>query len=261
MRAIRMLGSCLLTGVALGAVFAAGASASLPEIGRCVPTAKGTGEYIGLHCIHKSSTHKGEFNWEPGAVKKKFEGSTTTTITLETAKVRITCAAATFNGEWTGSKTASVTLDLIGCQNAATKKKCQSNPAKEGEIEPAQALEGELGIISNGPPVTVGLDLTHSPSIVAFTCNEPLTPPELSATLEGSVIGQIKKVGVMVPEFTLTYKVVGGKQVPESFAGGSPDTLTAKILKGVENSTEGATLAGGVLLPNEEALEIKARTV
>jgi len=261
MRASRMLGPCVLAGLVLGAVFAAGASASLPEVGRCVPAAKGTGEYIGLHCIHKSPTHKGEFNWAPGAVKKKFEGSSTTTITLGTAKLKILCAAATFNGEWTGSKTASVTVDLIGCENTATKHKCQSNPAKEGEIEPPQPLEGELGFITSGSNPTVGLDLKHSPTIVAFGCGEPLTPPELSATLEGSVIAQIKKVGFMVPEFTLTYKVAGGKQVPESFAGGSPDTLIAKIVKGVESSTEGATLAGGVLLPNEEELEIKARTV
>src|ERR1700704_741739 len=105
MKLSRMLGACVMAVMALGAVFAAGASASLPELGRCVAVPRGSGEYIGRNCNHKSPTGKGEYNFLPGAVKNKFEGSTPTVVNLETASLKVQCAAATFNGEYTGPKT------------------------------------------------------------------------------------------------------------------------------------------------------------
>src|SRR5437588_10476652 len=109
MKVSRMLGVCVLVVAALGAAFTASASACLPELGRCVVVPRGTGEFIGKNCNHLSPGHKGEYNFLPGAVQNKFEGSTTTTVLLETANLKISCAAATYNGEWTGVKTASIT--------------------------------------------------------------------------------------------------------------------------------------------------------
>jgi hypothetical protein len=260
MRRSRMLGACMLA-VALSAVFAAGASASLPELGRCVKVTNHTGEYIGIHCIHKSPTHKGEAEFTTGAAKNKFEGfNPSGSVVLQTAKLKISCSAITLNGEYTGAKTSTATLDLISCANDATKHKCQSNPLKEGEIEPSSALKGELGFITGGEKPTVGLDLKpENQPIVVFECGEPgKGETELQATLEGSVIGQIKKLNVMVPEFSLLFKSLGGKQVPEKFEGGATDTLTLKVVKGGLPTTESAVLKATVTLPNEEPLEIKA---
>jgi hypothetical protein len=241
------------------AAFAAGASASLPELGRCVKVAKGTGTFIGKNCLHASPTHKGEYNFEPGALKNKFEGSGEA-VKLETAKLKFECTASTENGEYTGAKTSSVTLDLIGCLNLATKHKCNTNPAKEGEIEPPQALKGELGFITGGEKPVVGLDLKpENQPFVTFICGEPGKPPELQGTLEGSVIAKVLKISTMVPEFSLAWKATGGKQVPESFEGGAVDTLTLKALTTSGPSTEGAVLKGIATIPNEEPLEIKAK--
>lgn len=258
MKVTRMLGACVLAVAALSAVFATAASASLPELGRCVKVAPKTGEWVGKNCTRPAGG-KGEYNFLAGAAKKKFEGSTSEVATLETPKLKIGCAAATLNGEYTGAKTSTVTLDLIGCQNAATKHKCNSNPLKEGEIEAPEALKGELGFITGGSKPTVGLDLKAEHGvIVAFTCGEPGTPPELSGTLEGSVIAKVLKTNVMVPEFSLTYKATGGKQVPEKFEGGPVDTLTLKVVTTGGSTTEAAVLKTKAILPNEESLEIKA---
>ena len=258
MKLSRTVGACVLAVAALSAAFAAGASASLPELGRCVKVARGTGEYKGKNCTIKAAGNKGEYNFLPGAAKPKFEGSSEI-VTLETGKVKILCAAATLNGEYTGPKTSSVTVDLIGCENTATKHKCNSNPLKEGEIEPPEALKGELGFIVGGAKPTVGLDLkSEHGTIVSFTCGEPGEPPELQGTLEGSVIAKVLKIDVMVPEFSLTYTAKGGKQVPEKFEGGPVDTLTLKVVTKAGPATEAAVLKTKATLPNEEALEIKA---
>jgi hypothetical protein len=258
MKLSRTLGACVLAVAALSAVVASGASAALPELGRCVAVPKGTGSFVGKNCQKASPTNKGAYKWEAGAAKKKFEGSSETVL-LETAKLKISCAAATLNGEYTGAKTSAVTVDLIGCLNVATKHKCNSNPVKEGEIETPEPLKGELGFITGGEKPTVGLDLSHENLLVAFTCGEPGTPPELQGTLEGSVIAPITKTGVMTPEFSLLYKAAGGKQIPEKFEGGPVDTLTLKVLTSGGSTTETAVLKTKATLPNEEPLEIKTK--
>jgi hypothetical protein len=98
MRVSRMMGACVLA-MALSAAFAAGASASLPELGRCILVPRGTGAFIGKNCVHPSPTNKGEAKFEAGAVKNKFEGETPVgAVTLETKKLKVVCTAATLNG-------------------------------------------------------------------------------------------------------------------------------------------------------------------
>lgn len=132
MRTIRTAGLALVAALALGAVASTGASAAVPELGRCVPAeTPHTGEYKGRSCIAPAEG-KGRYNFIPGpGAKPKFEGTSSDAPVLEMPNLTISCSAATFNGEYTGAKTASVTVDLIGCVNLATLKKCQSNPLKK----------------------------------------------------------------------------------------------------------------------------------
>lgn len=261
MRLTRAARLASLITVALAAVGVAGASAAVPELGRCEPAPGKTGEYAGKSCVGVATNKKGAYNFVPGpGPKPKFEGTTAEVPVLEMPKLKIICSAGTFNGEYTGAKTASVTVDLIGCTNAASKKKCQSNPAKEGEIETPAPLEGELGFIKSTIPRQVGLDLKRSPSLVAFTCGEPFELPEATGTVEGSVIGRVVPVNSMREELKLKYKTAGGKQVPEQFEGGPKDTLTVKLVSGLTTTTEEAALnAKLVEVLNEEAMEIKAK--
>jgi len=258
MKRMWMGGLIVVAALALCGLASAGASAALPELGRCVPasTAK-TGEYKGAHCL-TSARGKGNYNFLPGpGEKKKFVG-TGSEAKLEMPGLTVSCAASTSEGEYTGAKTASVTLDLIGCSTVATAQLCQSNPVKAGEIE-TLPLEGEFGFIQSGQKPVVALDVKRSPSLVTFTCG---SPPESTTTVvvEGSVIGKFAPNDSMVMESKLSYKTAGGKQVVEHFEGGPKDTLSAKLISGLTTTTEEAALKLRLMeIANEEPLEIKAK--
>jgi hypothetical protein len=268
MRLIRMVGACLVAALALSVAAVASASAALPELGRCVAVTPGTGEFKGEHC-NLPLPGTGNHDWLPGpGAKNKFEGTGPGT-TLATPKLKVVCSASLIQGgEYTGAKTATGTLLLKGCINAASHKTCQSNPVKPGEIETSMPVEAELGFIKAGEKAQVGLDLkkgSNAPSFDTFNCGNPNTVPpenELLSTVEGSVIGRILPVNHMVSEFKLTFKALGGKQVPEKFETGAKDVLTEEITIGATKTTEEAALSlapkEALILVNEEALEIKS---
>jgi hypothetical protein len=237
------------------------AATNLPELGRCVAASGKTGEWAGLHC-ERPAGGKGTARWIPGAEHKLFEGVSTGGATLETAHHKVVCATSLIEGEYTGAKTSTATLTLKGCIDAATKARCQSNPAQEGEIQDTTALEGRLGFISNGEKPVVGLDLAKAPTaanFASFYCGG-FESPEFQATIEGSLIGKLAALNHMVSEFTLAFKGAKGSQTPERFEGGLKDTLTISLLKGAEPPVnEAASIATTLLIANEEALEIKAK--
>jgi hypothetical protein len=248
--------------LATSAVAAEYSITALPQLGRCVLVGKLKGEWAGKNCQQHTPPKKGSYEWVEGAEKKKFEGLTSETVVLEpstTAAHRIGCAAATYDGEYTGAKTETVTVDLIGCTLTATHQKCQSNPIpqKEGEIE--FSVGGELGFIKSGEKPTAGWDLKNIELNV--TCGQfPETNiPILKIT--GSVIAQELKVGVMVKEETLKYKSTAGKQKPESFAGGSTDVLSTEFTEGLTTTKEQTGLKADILTESEELLEIKMKCV
>jgi hypothetical protein len=253
MKRIGMMG-CMLAVIAVSAVVAATASAALPELGRCVKVAPKTGEYTGASCVNAG---KGAWDWLPGpGALKKFTGTGEAT-TLETVgKVKIECTASSFAGEYTGAKTATVTITFVGCTNSVTKKLCGST-VKEGEFE-TQPLEGEIGFIKDVTPIVAGLDLKKAPLVATFECGK-LPEAVTLGTLEGSVIGALKRFNRMVEEQSLTYKALGGKQVPEQFEGGTKDTLTMKLVTGLTTTTEEAGLKAKVEIANEEPMEIKVK--
>jgi hypothetical protein len=163
----------------------------------------------------------------------------------------------------------SLSIGLVGCLDQQTGKKCQTNPAKEAELE--TVVEGELGFIKGGEKPKVGLSLKQSTPLV-FTCgsgppNE--IPPEVSTlTLEGSAIGAIRPPNTMRSIFKLLYTAPGGKQVPEKFEEGVKETLTlTRLTPTFETITEQAGLTiidteekpKPLVIENEEPMEIKAK--
>jgi hypothetical protein len=268
-RATRM-GLCLAALLLSSAIAASAASAveyemeGIPEFGRCQPAATPkTGEYKGSHCL-APAFGKGSYNWSPGpGAKNKFEGTISTT-TFETVgkKYVVECSFGVATGEYTGPKTASVKLELVGCINQTTGQKCQSGP-QEAEIE--AKFEGELGFIRGGTKPIVGLDLKPLPA-VSFTCGLPPELPTL-VSVSGSVIGAIKPPNSMRSEFKLSYVSMNGKQNPEKFEEGVKDTLSLMRVTGVESTTEpaGLTIIGieekpkPLVIENEEPIEIKAK--
>jgi hypothetical protein len=255
---LRIWGVCAVAaiGVLLSAVSVA--SAAPPEFGHCVrAAAPKTGKFKAKCTIPASN---GEWEWVPeptGNTKYEDLGEQ---VAFETpAKLKITCAASTASGEITGPKTVTQKGNFIGCIDT-TAQRCQTTPAKEGEIE--YEAEGEIGFISNVEKPIVGLDLkakSPSPTFATFVCGIPPETNLITGTIEGSVISAIKPVNRMTIEEKLPYKQSAGKQVPEQFEGGAKDTLTAKLLEGLELKEEPIGLRQNVIQESEEPIEIKAR--
>jgi alpha-tubulin suppressor-like RCC1 family protein len=245
------------------------AGEGLPEVGRCVKVA-GTGAYTRRNCVETSPGHNGAYEWMPGPGTASGFGAQATSVTLQTARATVSCTHAQLSGQWTGAKTASVSLALTGCHDAAARS-CHSSPTAAGEVSTSQALAGELGFISGKGALRpkVGLDLkpkAPSTALLSFTCGGP--PQEVGAgelwTLEGSVIGAVKPIDSMRLVFKELFKASGTRQSPERFEGGVKDTLIVKRLIGAETKSEdaGLTLRGEratISATNQEKLEIKAK--
>jgi hypothetical protein len=263
---------CLVALLLVGAVAAADAAAAelegLPAFGLCVPAEGHTGEYKGGACIQKSPTGTGNYNFVPGpGPNPKFEGTIGPTKLETVGKAYvIQCSFGTATGEYSGQKTAKVSLALVGCLNITSEplQKCQTTPAKEAEIE-TTPIEGELGYIRGGEQPKVGLDLKPAPPIV-FTCGLPPEVPTV-VTVEGSAIGLWAPPDRMRSTFRATYTASGGKQNPESFEGGAKDTLslTRVLLPEVTTEPVGLTIIGveekpkPLIIENQEPIEIKAK--
>ena len=87
---LRCLGMLTAAAVVVSAVVAGAAWAEAPEIGRCV--SHSGGKYTNNICTKEAKGKKvGSFEWEPGAVKKKFTG-VGGVGTLETVnRAEVTC--------------------------------------------------------------------------------------------------------------------------------------------------------------------------
>jgi len=186
MRGIGRMGLCLVALLVCSATAAATATAAeyevegLPEFGRCVPASPPkSGEYFGARCI-KPAAGKGSYNWLPGpGAKPKFEATASLTKLETVGKYAIACSSGSYLGEYKTPKTVSLTIGLVGCLDQQTGKKCQTNPAKEAEIE--TTVPGELGFIKGGAKPQVGLDLKPEAPIL-FTCGSG--PPASSGSLD-----------------------------------------------------------------------------
>jgi hypothetical protein len=231
---------------------------ALPSLGRCVKAAKKSGEYKGAHCLIDAHG-KGNFNWlaGPGA-QAKFTG-VLGTVTLETVGAKkIVCSSGTSAGEYTGSKTQTVTLTLSGCERPGSHAACQSVGSAPGQIV-TSALEGELGFIRAGRKPLVGLDLKREPALATFECAGSAPGGKEVVQLEGSAIGAVAKIDKTVTQFTDSFVQKAGHQSPERFEGGVPDTLTTTALAGLEKTAEQTGASARVTVTDEEPLEIKAK--
>lgn len=221
----------------------------LPDFGHCAKVVHGG--YGNSTCTAETPAKNGKFEWTEGpGPNAKFSG-TGTKVTLEgVGHSLVTCTASSNAGEYTGPKSAKLTLKLTGCAAGVkgSEGSCSSSGAAAGEIQTAQ-LNGALNFIDEGeePALpTVGIDLTPASgtSLATFECGgKPVT-------VGGSVIVPISSLDKMATSFKLKAKATAGKQLPEAFEAEPNDTLTF--------NGEQAGLTSTSTLTNEEALEIKA---
>ncbi len=156
----------------------------------------------------------------------------------------------TLAGQYTGAQTATMSLDLTGCEAPGVfGGKCQSEGAAAGEIRSGQ-LDGRLGMIRGGKDPVVGWDVegTAGHDLMSFKCGGT----EIVVT--GSAIAPVMRVDHMAPTFMLRFRAKGGEQDPDKFENGLNDTLSF-----VTSSTEEqAGLTMNATMSNEEEVEIKA---
>jgi hypothetical protein len=231
------------------------AQAKLPQIGRCVPASGSHGGYTDKNCLAATLGATGKYEWleGPGSAAKFTSKGAKTTIDSAAGGL-VQCKHSAFAGEYTGVKSLTGVLTLTNCVLASTGKSCQSAGAASGEVV-SSSLAGTVGFISdnaNGAEIlpVVGVDLSNSPALIKASCGG--ASEEL--VVSGSAIGAITKPDKPFTKFTLKYASANGKQTPEQFEIGSPDTLKGTFGSGAEAT--GLTTTQKIT--NEEPIEIKA---
>jgi alpha-tubulin suppressor-like RCC1 family protein len=264
----------LIRGISAGADYSLAVGpppppAGLPEVGRCVKVPVGTGRYSGGNCVTLAKGELGrKYEWMPVTPTEKpaFSGSGGETTLTTAGHSAIKCIVANLSGEWTGPKTASVSVELEGCLTAGGAQ-CQTvtNPQTKSEIKLNSVL-GELGFIRyeevEGKLIaTVGLDLKPQPpmkELAAYEC----TGSSETGHIEGSVIGKITPLNKMTTESNVLYLArASGEQRPEFFQGSPTDTLITSFTAGTESKGSGASSLNVKSETGKNAvpLEIKAK--
>jgi len=272
MKVIRVGQRCLLAALVFSAIACASASASspyeirgLPEVGRCVKVPTGKGAYKGGLCITLETKGLGKYEWTQANVTEKFTfaGSGLESILTTPGHPKIKCVAANIAGEWTGGKTASVTIEFQGCTDPLGHQ-CSSNPQNKSEIK-TLPLEAELGFLRNEIKegkliVATGLDLKPQPPLTDLALYECGTVTETSR-LEGSIVGRISPFDKMTTTSNLLYTTrSNGEQLYTKFQGGPTDTLSTTFTSGIESTTAPTTLKiTSETGKNSAPLEIKAK--
>lgn len=271
MRVIRLGRSCLLASasLALGALACASASAAepraLPEVGRCVKVAVGTGAYKGALCITRETGVAGKYEWMPASVTEdlKFEGGGIEVKLAAAGHPTVECVVANVSGTFTGPKTATAHIELQACTNTLGEL-CHSATA-ENQIT-SLPLDAELGFIKNEVVngrlhVKVGIDFKPQPPLPALISYQCGSGGLETANVEGSVIAADKPIDKTAAENRLIFRVTQkGTQDPERFQEGVQDTLSTTFTTGLESTTAPSTLSVSSYVGKYSApLEIKAK--
>ncbi len=239
--------------VAMLAITAGAASASAfaapPEIGRCVSHAGG--KYTNNVCtkLAKGKT-VGSFEWEAGAIRKKFAGAGGVG-TLETVhEVRVTCKTETSDGEYTSPTTVgNIAVVFTGCESVGYK--CQTAGSAGGEIA-TNPLAGTLVWEKYGKKVAIDLVPQTGELFVEFSCG-PAT-----AKVIGSVLTNIP-ADKSEPKLEEKFTAKKGKQKPEYYYTSKTtkvkDVLMSKIGgPAAEFEQSGQTITN--IQTDEEVLEV-----
>jgi hypothetical protein len=288
MKRMRIMGLGLVAMFAMAALFAAGASAEAPEIGRCLAHTGGKWKTSG--CTTASKPGEEKFEWYPYSgkaangeekpvVKKGFKSKSTegTLIQLEGTgeglggvKTKVGCKSQTSEGEVTGPKTNVATkIVFTGCESSGAK--CKSALGVEGEIQVTD-LNGTIGIEKFGyvketktlVPAKNKIANEYTPKGTEFFAEFECA--SLKVKVKGHVLNPVPS-NKMLKAATIKFTAPGGNQKPEHWAL-SINPETGKETFGPELSLEakfeqfqvvpyeesGQTLT--TVQTNEEALEI-----
>lgn len=247
MRYLRTMGVGFLAALLASAVVVASAWAEAPEIGRCV--SRSGGKYTNNVCTKAAKgTKVGSFEWEAGAVKKKFMG-VGGAGTLETVKAnKVTCKTENSSGEFTSPKTVgNINVTFIGCESLGYK--CVSPGSAEGELK-TNLLAGSLVWEKFGKKVAVDLIPQSTELFIEFQCGPA------NVQVKGSVLTNLP-ANKAETKVEMKFTAKKGKQKPEYYYTSKTekvkDVLIAKI-GATEFEQSGQTITN--VQTAEEPLEI-----
>ena len=257
MRHVRMLGTYLLTLIALTAIGATVAQADKIEVGKCyeVPTRWG-GKYTDANCTNKAEKKSGRYEWAqlaPGE-QEPLPMASEDTISFETKAGRIECpdlgptsVLYLLNRPTTGETQATPYWEFQGCKEPGGQG-CQSAfSIEQDEISneyewfgwPSVGWTYKLGLISDAEPSNpiVGLQYTvkNRGELVfePIVCEGALKTIQIGAAKgKASWISAISPVNEMTHIFTQTYSASEPKpgeylQSPASFESKKTSHLEA----------------------------------
>jgi hypothetical protein len=235
-----------------------------PELGRCL---KLSGEKVGKKsvyhggykngsCTNPSATEQGKYEWLPGpGAHPQFRDTVGKLIAKTVGRSgTYTCLAGAGEGEYLGVSDSTGATTYIGCalEVPPVSASCQDFGASSGVVT-TKTLEGALGFIKRGARPSVGVDLKPASGqyLLIYECGG------VELLEEGSVIAPITPTDTMTSTFTAKYSEVGGRQIPEEFAGGTQDVLIAVIP--TLPPPEQAGVEATVVDTTDEPLEIRAK--
>jgi hypothetical protein len=205
--------------------------------------------------VTELTSKDGKFEWEPGpGANKKFTGEGKTASLETVAGQKVSCLASTSSGEYTGLKSATMSIRFTGCTIGVEKATCTSSGSSAGELS-LSGLQAHLGFVKDQAlpgeiAMVVGWDLATEPSIISATCGAS----SKSLVVTGSVIAPITGVDKMVASYLVKPTEALGKQAPEAFEEQPKDVLSSSYAGG---AAEQAGLKTTEKLINGEKLEIK----
>jgi hypothetical protein len=241
---LKIVGLVVAAVLAIGAVFAASASAALPEYRTCIKAKiKGTGTFSDKLCSVPSKGGNKEGGYELGEWNqgKKVTFTGKASVTRFTAYIPeneaepwkggtpigdIECKSGKIAGEITGPKTSTETITYSSCKNNEGKK-CSSPGEKAGTIKTLPHLDTLVyGIFGGKKPKKLLL------TSVAESIDCEGIAVMISVSALGEISGDVNAISKSSVE-SLSVNAAGGQE--EVFCEGSPDGnpgpfyLTAEI--------------------------------
>jgi len=216
MKRIRIAGLCLVAAFAISAVAAASASATAPEIGRCIKKAKAEGKgYTSATCTVKGEGLKAKYEWSPGTGKGRFTTTGGIGVLTTVGGSEVECKTESSAGEYkpggNNKEEAGLVVTFTGCK--ASGLSCTTKGAKSGELI-TNELEGVVGWENKALKKT-DLELSPAKSVtsglfIEFEC------VGLLVKVKGHVLVPIKNDAMKETEI-LKFVAKKGKQKPEKW--------------------------------------------
>lgn len=251
-------GLCLLVALIVSVSVTANASATAPEVGRCLKQNTGSGkQFQDSKCTKEvaKGSKKDKYEWVPGVgAKGKFTTVGGVGVLTQISGTSVECKTESSTGEYqpggNNKEEGGIVVKFNGCKSLGIG--CNTPGAASEELV-TNELVGLVGWENKAKKKT---DLELSPAagdpgglFIEFTCSG------LVVKVKGHVLVPIKNDAMKTTE-TLKFVAKKGKQKPEKWEESSSPAILEGSFKGGPYEQSGQQITSTVT--GEEALELNA---